>query len=411
MTLLVREDHSVPIVSVRAVYPGGLRFESEENNGINNFVADLLTGGTASRTADEIAHEIESMAGSISGFSGRNSIGLQLTVLSRELEKALEILADCATNSVFPHAEVERVRHEILADIEAQRDDLAGSAFRQMNRALFGEHPFGLEVLGRRETIEAMDEPELRRFYAAHLHPSRMTMAVVGDVDAATVILAVSRLFEVGGESVDLDVSVPPLVRRPREVVETHRDREQAHLVLGFQGVDLFSEDRWTLEVMAAILSGQGGRLFYELRDRQSLAYSVAAFNVVGLDAGYFAHYIATSPEKVDEAVAGIEREIRRLQEEPVTSEELERAQRYLVGQRAISAQRTSNRAAFLAFDEAYGLGYDHHMRYADRILQVTPEDIQRVASRYLDLDEGVLSIVRPAGVAGDDGGGASSDE
>jgi len=396
LTLLIQEDHTVPLVAVRAVFPGGLRFETDENNGVNSFVADLLTGGTERRSAHEIAEQIESMAGAIDGYSGRNSIGLQMEVLSQEFESALELFEDCLIHSAFPEDEVERIRTQILAAITAQDDNLAGAAFRQFNRTLFAGHPFQYDVLGTRETIEGMTSEELRTFYRRHLRPSFMTLTIVGDVETTAVIESVERVFDVIEHSGDLDVVVPPVVSRDREEVVSFRDRQQAHLVLGFTGVDVGHEDRWPLEVLAAILSGQGGRLFLELRDRQSLAYSVGAFNLVGLDGGYFATYIATSPGKIDEAVQSMERELTRMQEELVPQEELDRAQRYLVGQREISLQRGGNRAAYLAFDEAYGLGHDNHYRHSERILAVTPEDIRRVARDYLNLSTGVLSVVRP---------------
>jgi zinc protease len=396
LTLIAQEDHTVPIVSVRVVFPGGLRFENDQNNGVNNFVAELLTGGTVTRSAEQIAQEIESMAGMLSGFSGRNSIGLELTVLSRDFGPAMALLADCAQHSQFPEDEVERIRRQILAEIEAQEDNLAGSAFRQLNQTLFRGHPFELDQLGTAETIGAMSAADLRVFYEQQLRPSRMTIAVVGDVDAAAVIEQIQRVIEVVEVGDVSEPNVPGLEVRALEEVVSHRDRQQAHLVRGFQGVRIDDDDQWPLLVLAAILSGQGGRLFLELRDRQSLAYSVSAFNLSGVDGGYFATYIATSPNKVDEAVSGMEREIRRLQAELIPEDEVERAQRYLIGNRAISLQRASNRAAYMAFDEAYGLGYDNYLAFAERISNVTSEDIQRVAQRYLNLETGVLSIVSP---------------
>ena len=359
-------------------------------------MAELLTGGTENHSAIEIAQAIETMAGSLGGFSGRSSIGLQMDVLSHEFESALDLFAECLGHSTFPEEEVDRIRGQILAEIAAQEDNLAGSAFRQFNRTLFAGHPFRLDVLGTQDSIETMTVEALRDHYSQYVRPSFMTLAVVGDVDPAAVLENVERVFDVTAHSEPPVVHVPEIPLRAREQVVGHRERQQAHLVLGFRGVTMSDDDRWPLEVLAAILSGQGGRLFFELRDRQSLAYSVSAFNLIGLDGGYFATYIATSPSKLEEAVSGMEREIARLQEELVTEEELERAQRYLVGHREISLQRGANRAAYLAFDEAYGLGYDDHYQHADRIFAVTPEDVLRVSREYLNLENGVLSIIQP---------------
>ena len=397
LTLLIQEDHTVPLVAVRAVFPGGLRFEDDVTNGVNTFVAELLTAGTDTLSAREIAQSMETMAGSLAGFSGRSSIGMQMEVLSHEFESALDLFSQCIVHSALPIDEVERIRGQILAEIAAQEDNLAGSAFRQFNRVLFEGHPFQLDVLGTPGSIESMTVEDLRDFYTEHLRPSYMTLAVVGDVDPMAVYGNIERVFDVTTPAEELDVQIPEASSRERQEVITYRERQQAHLVLGFRGVMIPDPDRWPLEVLAAILSGQGGRLFFELRDRQSLAYSVAAFNLVGVDGGYFATYIATSPNKIEEAISSMEREIARLQEELVSQEELERAQRSLVGHREISMQRGANRAAYLAFDEAYGLGYDDHYRHAEEILAVTEEDVRRVSREYLNLENGVLSIIQPS--------------
>src|SRR5205085_4293804 len=158
--------------------------------------------------------------------------------------------------------------------------------------------------------------------------------------------------------------------------------------------------DRFALEVLATILSGQGGRLFVELRDKRGLAYRVSAFSVEGVDPGYFAVYIATSPENLQVAVSGIEDELGKIASSPVPKTELERAKRYLVGAHEISLQRRAALASTLAFHECYGVGWDEYRRYAPGILAVTAADVQRVAKKYLDVTRAIVATVKPEEVA-----------
>jgi len=185
---------------------------------------------------------------------------------------------------------------------------------------------------------------------------------------------------------------VPRTVRRAVE----HKDRAQAHLVIGFRGLDVHDADRHVLEVLCQILSGQGGRLFLELRDRRGLAYSVNAVNVEGLAPGFLAVSIATAPEKLDEAQAGILAELRRVREELPGSGELERARRFLLGSFAIERQRSSARALQLALDARYGLAGDFDVLYPQRIRAVSAEDVLRVARRVIDLEAYTLAAIRP---------------
>ncbi|MGZ3442112.1 MAG: M16 family metallopeptidase, partial [Polyangia bacterium] len=172
-----------------------------------------------------------------------------------------------------------------------------------------------------------------------------------------------------------------------------------AHVVYGFPGTTITDGDRFALEVLATILSGQGGRLFVELRDKRGLAYRVSAFSVEGVDPGYFAVYIATSPENLAVAKSGIEDELGKIAATPVPKAELERAKRYLVGAHEISLQRRAALASTLAFHEAYGVGWDEYRRYAPGILAVSAADVQRVARKYLDVGRAIVATVKPEDV------------
>jgi zinc protease len=144
------------------------------------------------------------------------------------------------------------------------------------------------------------------------------------------------------------------------------------------------------------MLSGQSGRLFLELRDKQSLAYSVSSMSVEGFDPGYFAVYMGTSPEKVETALNGMRRELMRMRDEPVPDVELARAREHLIGVHEIGLQRNGARAATLALDALYGLGAEAYRRYADEVSAITARDVQEVARRVIDFDRCALSIVGP---------------
>jgi len=220
----------------------------------------------------------------------------------------------------------------------------------------------------------------------------------VGDVDPERVRELVRSKLPSGGAPRKL--IAPPQEEgagSPRFAVKT-LEKAQAHLVLGFPGARLTDEARWPLEVLSAVLSGQGGRLFVELRDKRSLAYSVTSFSMEGLDPGYFAVYIGCGPAKVQEALDGIRNELRRVREDPVSAAEVERARTHLIGTHAISLQRNSARAAVYAFDECYGLGAEASAKYAERIAAVTADQVLDAAQRILAPSREVVALVAPDG-------------
>jgi zinc protease len=395
--LIVKRDPSVGLVAMRAVWTGGLRYEDEKTNGINNLIASLITRGTKTMTGDELAHEVEGMAGSLGGFSGRNSFGVRAELLARHWQRGLEILADCILDPAFADEEIEKERKHVLEDIRTQEDNVSAEAFRLFAQTLYKKHPYRLDVQGTAASVSGLSRRRILDYYKKYVAPEQMTLAIVGDVDPQAVVQKARALFGVASAKAQrIESPEPdPLPSEPMQVFR-FQNKQQAHVVYGFPGTTLKSQDRFALEVLASVLSGQGGRLFVELRDKKGLAYRVSAFSVEGVDPGYFAVYIATSPENVGVALQGIEDELARVRTQPIPTAELERAKRYLVGAHEISLQRRAAVASTLAFHESYGLGWDEYRRYAPSILAITADDVLKAASKYLDPKRAIIATVKP---------------
>jgi zinc protease len=398
MTLLVRENRAVPVVAMQAVFLGGLWVEDAAHNGVMNFIAEMVTKGTVHRSALALAEEIESMAGDLSGFSGRNSFGITAEVLHRDLRQGLTLLADTLINPTFEPEELEKKRTDILAAIRHEEDDLFKMTFNLFVQTLFPDHPYGLRVLGTPESVSHLTRDDLLTWYRRYAAPNNLVLAVVGDVEAEAVQRDVMHLF---GAWPAIPLALPPLGRERQPVYGRHRyclkEKEQTHIILGARGTSIHHADRYPLRVLESILSSQGGRLFVELREKQSLAYTVAARSLEGLDPFAFFVYIATSPDKAEVALEGIRAELRKVREHGVSTVEVERAKRYLVGSYEIELQKNSAQAATLAFDERYGLGIQEFETYAQKILAVTPEMVQRVARSYLAVEQAVGVTVGPS--------------
>lgn len=397
LRVLVMRDASVPLVAMRAAWLGGLRDETPRTNGISNLLAALITRGTERRSGDQIAREIESLAGGIGGFSGRNSFGVRAEVMARHFEHGLDVLADCVLHGAWPEEELAKERRQVLEEIRTQEDNVSSVAFRLFANALYKTHPYRMDLLGSAESVRALDRERLVEYYKSRFSPAGMSIAIVGDVDPAAAISQVQRLFA-EAQLPAYRPSPPPLDPAPDAPLRVlrHLNKQQAHLVVGFRGTTIADQDRFALEVLSTILSGQGGRLFDELREKNGLAYRVSAFTLEGIDPGYVAVYVACGPENLGTVEERIFRELRRVTDRRVTNEELSRARRYLAGSHDISLQRRSALAASLAFNECYGLGWDQYRRYAASILAVTADDVQRVAQKFLDPSRVVIACVRP---------------
>lgn len=399
-TLLVLEDDSVPLVSVRAAAKGGLLAETEQDNGVTHLTGEVIVRGTERYSAEQIIQETDAMAGGIMGISGRNSLGLRGDFLTDSWERGFELFSSCLLEPVFPEDELEKERKNQLEDIAARKDSLSSLAFEAFARSMFGPHPYHMPTLGTERSVQGLTRDAVLSTYRTQLRPDQLTVSVVGAVDVASTIRMVTERIGQAKPHVDAKALPEVSAATPHTAPLTERvprDKAQAHLVLGFLGVAMDDPRRPSIEVLSSVLGGQSGRLFLELRDRQSLAYSVGAFSLEGLAPGYFAVYIGTSPDKLETAEAGIRAELAKVLEGGITAKELARARRYLVGAHEIGLQRASARCSTMALNEAYGLGYDEHAKYADRIEAVTADSVQQVAREIIHLDNAVRAIVAPS--------------
>ncbi len=398
ITLLVQEDHAVPVVGIYGVFLGGVRFETEKEAGITHFLSEMMTRGTESHTAIQLAREVDSLGATLEAFSGRNSFGVRAKGLSKDFPQLMRLVAEVICKPSFPPEEMGRVKKEVLAALRKERDQMIPLTMQLLRETLYERHPYRLNVLGEEETVQGIGRKDLISYYKKYALPPNMVLAVAGDIRWEEASTAAHDAFEVMRRASFSPPAVPQEpehqgIRKREEVV---RAKEQAHIALGFMGTTLQDEDRFPLEVLEAALAGQGGRFFTQLRDKEGLAYVTAFFVRSDLDPGYLGVYLATSPPKVQQAIQGIEGILRAVRDKGITQEELERAKTYLIGNYAIGLQGPLAMAATTAFDERYDLGGDFYRRYPREIEEVTLEDILRVARKYIDLDSYAVVIVRP---------------
>ena len=396
--LVVQEDHAVEMFNVRALTFGGVRLEDPAKNGINTLLTDMLVRGTSELSAMDIALQVESMASSISGISGRNTFGVALTGLSKYLAPCLDLMASCWFDAQIPEDEFAREKMLHMQHIKSRQDQLGTVNYDRFAQTYFGSHPYSMPISGTAESVSSLTVQDLRAYFADTIRSQRLALVVVGDVDAGQIAQEVRKRFVSQPstfEPAEAAVFSPP---QARALVMGDLDKNQGHVMVGFDAPLVGSDDRYALDVLHSILSGQGGRLFMDLRDKQSLAYSVYASMVMGLEASTFTINIGTSPEKIEQAVRGIFQQVHALRRDGVLDEEIEEAKRNLIGSHDIGLQRGSSRAMTIALDVLYGQGPKRMFEYSDRIEAITKADIKRVIDQYLDPDTAVVAITKPEG-------------
>jgi zinc protease len=398
LRLLVKEDHRLPFVEFRTVFRGGVLAETPANNGVTILMGKLLLKGTATRSAEAIASEIESVGGSLDSYGGNNSFGLNAEVMSGDFATGLDLVADVLLHPTFPAAALAREKEVQMAALRSQKDQLLQSAARLMRRGLFGDTAYGLDPLGTEESVGRIQVADVQDFHRNLAVPNNCVLAVYGDVKAEEVRRAVEASFAGWKANPGLSGSLQsrPVTSQLTPRLSETRDKKQSVMLIGFPGTTLGNQDRYALELIQESCSDLGSRLFLRVREKLGLAYYVGAQNFIGLVPGYFAFYVGTMPEKTTQVESELLEEARLLRSEGLTEEELKRAKAKIIGQKKIARQDLGGYAMTTALDELYGLGYSYSDSEDARYEAVTFSEIKQVAQKYLQPESQVIALVGP---------------
>lgn len=392
--VLVLPRPGSPLVNVGLFQRGGGVLNTPEQEGLARLALQSTLKGTHSRTGSQIAEAAEELGSSIGVSAGLESLGWSMSVPVRHLATATELLGDVVQHATFPDEAVATERTLALAEVARVRDDMYRWPMRLASIAAYGSHPYARSVLGNEESLRALDANAVRAFHAQHVARGASVIAVVGDVQPDDVVQLMQRHF--GAVVYAADAPLPAHVwPAERHALAESRAKQQTAIALLFPGPSRSSGERYAARVLSAIASGLGGRFFEQLRDKQSLAYTVQAFPIERRAGGAFGAYIATGPEREDEAREGLLSEFAKFTQSPPTDEELERAKRYLIGTHAIAQQSGASVMGDLVDAWLFGEGL-HERHDVDACLDaVTGEQVMAMAQRWLDPAVVMEGVVR----------------
>ncbi|MEN9284897.1 MAG: hypothetical protein RLZZ179_2390 [Verrucomicrobiota bacterium] len=402
LTLLVREDRRLPVVSLHATLRGGVLEETAETSGLGRLMARTMVKGTAQRSAELIADLIEGGGGSIGADSGGSSFSLSAQVLRPDFREGLAVWADVLLQASYPDEEVRKEAERQAATLRQQEDHPSFVAFQGLRRAVYGEHPFAMNREGTPESLAALSGAQLREWHRRQVVSGNAVVAVVGDVDFDEVCAAVEA--ELGGMPAGPrrgPTVLPMLPAHRGQEMHLVRDKRQSFLVAGYPAVDIVHPDRVALDLIDEACSDMASRFFERIREEHGLAYSVGTTQVMGMAPGVFAFYLSAAPEKAEFAKAELLQEIGLLARDGLTADELDRARRTWIGKQTMQMQSSAGLAQQSALDELYGLGFDHQEKVLERVRTISREEIAEVCARYFRA-EPVVVMVGP-GEAGEE--------
>lgn len=391
--ILIRRRAGASLAHLGCYIGGGVISEGTANGGITTLMARAALRGTSRRSATRLAEDAERLGGTPLPSVGTESFQWTIGVPRRHFGAAAALLAEVVLDPVFPSDGVEADRASLIAALGSLRDDMYRQPMRLAAEVAWPDHPYGKSTLGSEDSVRALAPEALAAWHRARVMEAPTVLAAVGDVDPAETADLLARRFSALRAAPRVNVPVPPWTARTLERVE-QRDKAQTAIALFFEGPARQDASRFDAEMIGGVASGLGGRFFEELRDRQSLAYTVMVRPYARSAGGTFAAYIATSPAKEQVAREGLLREFARFVEAEVTTEELERARTYALGTWQI--RQSSGAAVLTDLADAWMNGsLDELTSYPADLAAVTPRRMRELASRWFDPARRVEGIVR----------------
>ncbi|MBU6152658.1 MAG: insulinase family protein [Bdellovibrionales bacterium] len=384
------ERKGSPVYSIYAAAFGGSRSELKMDKGLlggSNLLSRTWAKGTQKRDSKEISAMVEGAAASLDGFSGRNSLGLQSTGLTRDWDRLSSLFTEVLLEPSFSEDELSHAKRVIEDQIKSIPDHSSQVCSKLFLENLFGDHPYSAHPYGTLEHVERLQRSHVQHLHSTFINPKNMVLSICGGISREELDSWLSDLDQRIKEQKSTFhqglIHPPAALKAPRWAGASF-GREQTHIMVGGMGVTMYQPERHALRILQNILGGQSGRLFIELREKRSMAYSVSPVSMEGLEAGYAGTYIACAPDKKDDAISEIHRVIEVMAKKGPTRAEMDRAKNYYLGQRAMDLQATWSLASNFGLELLFKDSVTSEAEVRKSIERVTPTQVRSVCHNLL---------------------------
>ena len=384
-------------VTVAMMLAAGSRYETPDTNGIAHFAEHMFFKGTENRpTSRDIAGEVDSIGGEFNAFTGKEYTGYYVRCAAEHRDVALDVLVDMLRHSKFEPEEIEREKGVIIEEMNMYFDtprDYIGGVYEEL---LYGDQPLGWDIIGRKETVRAATRETFMDYLDHWYKPERWVVGVGGKIEG-DVRAEVERLL---GDLEPAPTGKPERARVPLNgdrVRVHHKTSDQAHICIGVYSYPLEHPDRYALQLLATLLGGgMSSRLFIEVRERRGLAYYVFGTNHSYTDTGSLYAQAGVDINRIDEAVTTVVSELKRVADESVPSDELEKARNFAKGRFVLQLESPHGLLMYgLRRETLEGRAVEPSEILA-ALDAVTLDDVQRVAGDLLDEERLKLAVIGP---------------
>ncbi len=394
LTIITEEMQHIRSVSIGIWVKTGSRDEDPQWNGISHFIEHMVFKGTKSRTAEEIARQVDSIGGNMDAFTAKECICFNVKVLDEHLPIALDVLSDLVLNPVFAERDIDREQGVILEEIKMDEDNPDYLVHEIFTQNFWKDHPLGKPILGTKETVRRFAQPVVLEYYGQRFAPGNLIVCAAGSLNHNHVVELVSKQFAgLAPRSNGFHGQPPKIV--PRIIMRNKKSLEQVQICMGVPSHPIAHQRRYASYVLNTLLGGgMSSRLFQNVRERQGLVYSIYSDLNPYRDTGCLSVYAGTSRQSSPKVVDSVLNEFRALKTGPLPEEEVRRAKDQLKGSLMLSLESSTARMSNLARQEMYFDRFSTLDELIENIEKVSLEDVRDLANEYFQPDRIAVTVL-----------------
>jgi len=394
LTILTEEMQQIRSASIGIWIKTGSRHEEPERNGISHFVEHMLFKGTTTRSAQEIARQVDSIGGNMDAFTAKECICFNVKILDEHLPIAMDILTDLVLNPVFAAKDIVRERGVIMEEIKMDEDSPDYLVHEIFTQNFWKDHPLGKPILGTKDTVRKFEQPMLLDYYSGFFYPGNMIVAAAGNIDHERFAELVRQKFDRLKPKQNGFKELPPQTFA-KIVTRNKKSLEQVQICMGVPSVHIADQRRYVAYVLNTLLGGgMSSRLFQNIRENQGLCYSIYSDLNSYRDTGCMSVFAGTSQEWAPKVVESIVGEFRNLKEEHVSEEELSRAKAQLKGSLMLSLESSTARMSNLARQEMYFDRFFSLDEIIERIESVTANQLREMSQQLFQQEKIAVTVL-----------------
>lgn len=396
-TVVIKEVHTNPIVTIDTWVKTGSINENDQNNGVSHFLEHLFFKGTTKNPTGTFDKVLEAKGAINNAATSKDFTHYYITIPSKHFDLAMEMHGDMLQNPLIPRKELEKERKVVLEEICKDLNSPTMKVYNNLVEMMYINHPYKRKVIGKSEIIETITRDEILEYFNTYYTPSNMITVIVGDIDTETALEKVKQTFNSENKKISKtnypkEKQIPSLLRKI-DSAETN----SGYMLIGFRGTKITDRDSYALDVLSTILGdGRSSILYQNIKDKKQLAFSISASNSTFKDDSIF--YISANfiPENYEKLEQNIFLEIAQIQKNGVTPEQLKLAQNIIERNTYYARESISNIAQEIGYTMVTTNDINFYENYLDNIKKVTTNDIKKAANKYLGVKRAAISVVLP---------------